>query len=111
MVYFDDNMSERDLRKCKNQQKMSGWFRTEAEIGIFKGIKDMFEGRFFSLKFVLCPNLSLYAISIANELSEFRNYLYTFSIPNHFYYTHNVKKSFKKRNPFFKKGTSFLQNA
>ena len=34
-----------------------------------------------------------------------------FEIPNHFYYTHNVKKSFKKRNPFFKKGTSFLQNA
>ena len=62
-VYFDDNMSERDLRKCKNRQKMSGGFRTEAGIkmycnilsvvetikrrnkGIFNGIKDMFEGR------------------------------------------------------------------
>ena len=62
-VYFDDNMSERDLRKCKNWQKMSGGFRTEAgikmhcnslsvvetikrrKIGIFNGIKDMFEGR------------------------------------------------------------------
>ena len=62
-VYFDDNMSERDLRKCKNRQKMSGGFRTEVgikmycnilsvietikrkKIGIFNGIKDMFEVR------------------------------------------------------------------
>lgn len=27
-VNFDNNMSERDLRKCKNRQKMSGGFRT-----------------------------------------------------------------------------------
>lgn len=27
-VAFDNNMSERDLRKCKNRQKMSGGFRT-----------------------------------------------------------------------------------
>ena len=26
-VYFDDNMSERDLRKAKNRQKMAGGFR------------------------------------------------------------------------------------
>ena len=26
-VYFDDNMSERDLRKVKNRQKMAGGFR------------------------------------------------------------------------------------
>lgn len=62
-VYFDDNMSERDLRKCKNRQKMLGGFRTEAgikmycnilsvvetikrrKICIFNGIKDIFEGR------------------------------------------------------------------
>ena len=29
-ISFDNNMSERDLRKCKNSQKMSGGFRTEA---------------------------------------------------------------------------------
>lgn len=28
-VRFDNNMSERDLRKCKNRQKMAGGFRTE----------------------------------------------------------------------------------
>lgn len=28
-VSFDNNMSERDLRKCKNRQKMAGGFRTE----------------------------------------------------------------------------------
>ena len=62
-VSFDNNMSERDLRKCKNHQKMSGGFRTKAgiemycrilsvietikrrKIAIFKGIKDMFAGR------------------------------------------------------------------
>lgn len=29
-VGFDNNMSERDLRKCKNRQKMAGGFRTDA---------------------------------------------------------------------------------
>lgn len=28
-VPFDDNMSERDLRKAKNRQKMAGGFRKE----------------------------------------------------------------------------------
>lgn len=32
-VPFDDNMSERDLRKCKNRQKMAGGFRS------FDGLK------------------------------------------------------------------------
>ncbi|MGI6652934.1 MAG: IS66 family transposase [Christensenellales bacterium] len=27
-VAFDNNLNERDLRKCKNRQKMSGGFRT-----------------------------------------------------------------------------------
>lgn len=30
LVPFDDNMSERDLRKAKNRQKMAGGFRTES---------------------------------------------------------------------------------
>ena len=29
-VPFDNNMSERDLKKCKNRQKMLGGFRTKA---------------------------------------------------------------------------------
>ena len=29
-VPFDDNMSERDLRKAKNRQKMAGGFRKES---------------------------------------------------------------------------------
>ena len=42
----------------------------------------------FSLKFVLCTSLSLYAIRIANELNKFRNYLviqfyyYIFALSN-----------------------------
>lgn len=34
-VPFDNNMSERDLRKCKNRQKMSGGFRTDSGKVIF----------------------------------------------------------------------------
>lgn len=29
-VYFDDNISERDLRKVKNRQKMAGGFRKDS---------------------------------------------------------------------------------
>ena len=34
-VPFDNNMSERDLRKCKNRQKMAGGFRTSRGKQIF----------------------------------------------------------------------------
>ena len=62
-VYFDDNMSERDLRMCKIRQKMSGGFRKESGIrmfcnimsligtikrrglNVFSSIRDLFEGR------------------------------------------------------------------
>lgn len=62
-VYFDDNMSERDLRMCKIRQKMSGGFRKESGIrmfcsimsligtikrrslNVFTSIRDLFEGR------------------------------------------------------------------
>jgi len=62
-VPFDDNMSERDLRMCKQRQKMSGGFRTDDGIqmfcdimsvirtikrrgmNIFQSINDLFAGR------------------------------------------------------------------
>lgn len=34
-VPFDNNMSERDLRKCKNRQKMAGGFRTTHGLNIY----------------------------------------------------------------------------
>ena len=34
-VPFDNNISERDLRKCKNRQKMAGGFRTAHGLDIF----------------------------------------------------------------------------
>ena len=42
-VPFDNNMSERDLRKCKNRQKMSGGFRTEHGKEIFCSILSVIE--------------------------------------------------------------------
>ena len=36
---FTNNLSERDLRKCKNRQKVSGGFRTD------KGIDDFCVGK------------------------------------------------------------------
>ena len=61
-VPFDDNISERDLRKVKNRQKMAGGFRKESgqkmycsimsiietlkkrDMGIIKNIKKLFMG-------------------------------------------------------------------
>ncbi len=61
-VPFDDNMSERDLRKAKNRQKMAGVFRKESghkmycsimtiietlkkrNMGIIENIKKLFMG-------------------------------------------------------------------
>ena len=42
-IPFDNNMSERDLRKCKNRQKMSGGFRTEHGKDIFCSIISVIE--------------------------------------------------------------------
>lgn len=42
-VSFDNNMSERDLRKCKNRQKMSGGFRTAHGKEIFCSVLSIIE--------------------------------------------------------------------
>lgn len=42
-VSFDNNMSERDLRKCKNRQKMSGGFRTQHGCSMYCGIMSVIE--------------------------------------------------------------------
>lgn len=42
-VSFDNNMSERDLRKCKNRQKMSGGFRTLHGCSVYCGIMSVIE--------------------------------------------------------------------
>ena len=34
-VYYSNNMSEKDLRICKNRQKMAGGFRTEEGRGMY----------------------------------------------------------------------------
>ncbi|MCD8090234.1 MAG: IS66 family transposase, partial [Clostridiales bacterium] len=40
---FDNNMSERDLRKCKNRQKMAGGFRTDKGQEMFCRILSVIE--------------------------------------------------------------------
>lgn len=42
-VSFDNNLSERDLRKCKNRQKMSGGFRTQVGCSMFCDILSVIE--------------------------------------------------------------------
>lgn len=42
-VGFDNNMSERDLRKCKNRQKVSGGFRTPDGCAMFCDILSIIE--------------------------------------------------------------------
>ena len=42
-VPFDNNMSERDLRKCKNRQKMAGGFRTAHGKEIFCSVLSVTE--------------------------------------------------------------------
>ena len=42
-VPFDDNMSERDLRKCKNRQKMAGGFRSFDGLIMFCSILSVVE--------------------------------------------------------------------
>ena len=42
-IPFDNNMSERDLRKCKNRQKMAGGFRTNRGKQIFYALLSITE--------------------------------------------------------------------
>jgi len=42
-VPYSDNMSERDLRKCKNRQKMAGGFRSPEGTGMFCSIMSVVE--------------------------------------------------------------------
>lgn len=42
-VPFSNNMSERDLRKCKNRQKMSGGFRTPEGVKMYCSIMSVVE--------------------------------------------------------------------
>ena len=42
-VPYDNNMSERDLRKCKNRQKMAGGFRTDEGIEMYCNIMSVVE--------------------------------------------------------------------
>ena len=42
-VPFDDNLSERDLRKAKNRQKMAGGFRKESGHEMYCSIMTMIE--------------------------------------------------------------------
>lgn len=42
-VPYSDNMSERDLRKCKNRQKMSGGFRTMSGMEMYCSIMSVIE--------------------------------------------------------------------
>ncbi len=42
-VPYSDNMSERDLRKCKNRQKMSGGFRSMAGMAMYCSILSFIE--------------------------------------------------------------------
>ncbi len=42
-VSFDNNMSKRDLRKCKNRQKMSGGFRTQRGCSVYCGMMSVIE--------------------------------------------------------------------
>ena len=40
---FSNNMSERDLRKCKNRQKMIGGFRTNDGLTMFADLPSVVE--------------------------------------------------------------------
>lgn len=42
-VFFDDNISERDLRKVKNRQKMAGGFRKDSEHEMYCSILTIIE--------------------------------------------------------------------
>jgi len=60
-VPFDDNMSERDLRKVKNREKMAGGFRKESGIEMYCNILTILE-TLKRRKMQLLENIRLYFI-------------------------------------------------
>lgn len=66
-VPFDNNMSERDLRKCKTRQKMSGGFRSSDGLDMFCRILSFIET---AKRRNLCPFSAIHALLDGSPLPE-----------------------------------------
>ena len=73
-VGFDNNLSERDLRKCKNRQKMAGGFRTQEGCGMFCDILSVIETakrrsiNVFDVISKIFHGETLFSVNVAAEL-------------------------------------------